>query len=37
MTFDPNTVTWHDTSDITLIACMIDDGIETNRNNITYF
>jgi hypothetical protein len=28
MKFDPNTVTWHDTSDITMIACTIDDKIE---------
>lgn len=37
MKYDPNKVTWRDTSDITLIACMIDDGIENTEEQYNHF
>lgn len=37
MKFDPNKVTWRDTSDITFIACMIDDGIEDTQDQYNLF
>ena len=37
MNYDPGKVTWRDTSDITMIACMIDDGIENTEEQYNLF
>lgn len=37
MKYDPEKVTWRDTSDITMIACMIDDGIENTEEQYNLF
>ena len=37
MKYDPGKVTWRDTSDITMIACMIDDGIENTEEQYNLF
>ena len=37
MKFDPDKVTWRDLSDITMIACMVDDGIENTQEQYKNF
>ena len=37
MKFDPDKVTWREPSDITMIACMVDDGIENTEEQYNNF